>query len=167
MGTYIGIPILIIAALFNATVMPEFRVGGGAPDLVFMVVVCWALLSDVREALVWAAVGGMLQDWFSIAPLGTSALGLVIVVFAADSIFGNISRNNILVPPLVAVVGTLVYHLTVLLVLRITGTPVPTGRGLLYVTVPTLVFNTILIVPVFRVVGVLHRILNPRRDRLG
>ena len=43
MGNYIGIPILILAAILNATVMPELRVGGGAPDLVFLLVVSSAL----------------------------------------------------------------------------------------------------------------------------
>ncbi len=150
MGICVGIPILIAAAILNAAVMPEFRLAGGAPDIVFMVVVSWALLADVREALVWAVIGGVLQDGFSVAPLGTSALGLVIVAFAADSIFGSIQRGNLIVPPLVAVGGTVIYHLVLLVMLQTVGYSFPTARGLLYVTLPTVIYNTILILPVFR-----------------
>lgn len=163
---YLGIPLLLIAAVLNATVMPEFRIGGGAPDLVLIIVVSWALLSDVREAMVWSVVGGVLQDWLSVAPLGTSALGLVIVVFAADAIFGTVSRRNFVVPPLVAAGGTLVYHLIILSVLWLVGINVPVDRGIGYVTLPTMLYNAVLIYPIFRLLGRLHLRINPRRARV-
>lgn len=166
MGSYVGIPILIIAAVLNATVMPEFRIGGGAPDLVLIIVVSWALLADVREAMLWSVVGGVLQDWLSVAPVGTSALGLVVIVFAANATFGRVSRNNVLVPPLVAAAGTVVYHLIVLSVLWAVGVNVPIERGLSYVTIPSLFYNALLIIPVFRLMGQLSLWLHPRRARL-
>jgi rod shape-determining protein MreD len=166
MGNYIGIPILILAAILNATVMPELRVGGGAPDLVFLLVVSWALLADVRGALAWAFVGGVLQDWFSIAPLGTSSLGLVTVAFVADSLFGQVHRSNLLIPPLVAAGGTVIYHLGVLTVLWMTDMRIAPGQGLLYVTLPTLIYNVIFIVPIFRALGVVHHWLHPHRARV-
>lgn len=166
MTRYLGIPLLIVAALLNATVMAELRIGNGGPDLVFMLVVSWALLQDIRDAMYWAVIGGVVQDMFSIAPLGTSALGLVIVAFGADLLFGQISRRNILIPPLVAAVGTVVYHLGMLLALQMTDIDVPFGRSMIYVTLPTLVLNTLLIIPVFRLLGQLQFWLTPRRVRL-
>jgi rod shape-determining protein MreD len=166
MNRYVGIPILALAAILNATVMAEFRIGGGAPDLVFLLVVSWALLADLRDAMLWAVVGGVWQDWLSITPLGASALGLVVVAFIADTVFGEVGRTNLIVPPLVVVSGTLVYHLGIILVLWLDGYTVPLPRGLLYVTVPTVVYNGILILPVFRAVGWFHSLLQPRRVRL-
>ncbi len=166
MAGYIGIPLLMIAAVLNATVMPEFRVGGGSPDLVLIIVVSWALLADVREAMLWSVVGGVLQDWLSVAPLGTSALGLVVIVFVSDMVIGQISRNNVLVPPLVAGAGTVVYHLIVLSVLWAVGINVPLDRGLSYVTIPSLFYNALLIIPIFRLMGRLSLWMHPRRARL-
>jgi hypothetical protein len=48
LSTYLSIPILAAAAILDTAVMPEFRLGGGRPDLVFMLVVSWALLADLR-----------------------------------------------------------------------------------------------------------------------
>ena len=166
MGRYVGIPILTLAAILNATMMSELRIGGGAPDLVFLLVMSWALLADLREGLIWAVFGGVMQDLLSIAPLGTSALGLVLVVFAADTVFGAVGRRNLVAPLLVAVTGTLIYHLGVLLVLSITGTEVPFWEGLTYVTFPSVVYNLVLVLPVFRTVGAFHRALQPRRVQL-
>jgi len=47
MANYIGIPILLLAAVINATIMPELRLGNGTADLVFLLVMSWALLADV------------------------------------------------------------------------------------------------------------------------
>jgi rod shape-determining protein MreD len=166
MSNYIGIPILLVAALLNSTLMSEFRIGGGAPDLVFMLVVSWALLGDVEEALTWAVIGGVMQDLLSVAPLGTSSLGLVIVAFGADTIFGQIQRSNFIVPPVTAIGGTFVYHLTTVIILGVIGVSIPLGRGLTYVTLPTLFYNALLIIPVFRATGILYRWLHPHRVRI-
>jgi rod shape-determining protein MreD len=166
MGRYIGIPLLILAAILDVTVMAKLRVGGGSPDLVFLLVVSWALLSTMQEALLWAMVGGVVKDVLSVAPLGTSALGLVIVVFMADSLFGTVRRNNLVIPPVVAAAGTVVYHLAILAVLQIVGYGLSLGEGLSYVTLPTVIYNTILILPVFRMAGLIHQWLTPRRVRL-
>lgn len=166
MARYIGIPILLLAAVLNATVMAELRIGGGAPDLVFLIVVSWALLAGVQDALLWAIIGGVMQDWFSIAPLGASALGLVIVTFIADSLFGQVQRGNVIIPPLVAAAGTVVYHLGIIASLRTVDVTVPLGDGLLYVTLPTMLFNGLVMLPVFRLIGLIHVWLTPRRVRL-
>lgn len=166
MARYIGIPILLLAAVLNATVMAQLRVWQGAPDLVFLLVVSWALLSDYRDALLWAVIGGVLLDLFSIAPLGTSALGLVVIVFASTSLFGQITRHNLVVPPLVVAAGTPIYHLAALGVLWMVDRQVPLGRALLYATLPTTIYNLIFILPVFRLVGLIHTWLTPRRVRL-
>ena len=166
MGRYVGIPLVIVAALLNATVMVEFRIGNGAPDLVLLLVVSWALLTDGREAMFWAVVGGVMQDMFSVAPLGTSSLGLVIVAFTADFAFGNISRGNLLIPPLVALGGTVVCHIGLLAVLSAVGYAVPFGIAITNVTIPAMIYNAILIIPVFRLTGLLHLWLTPRRVSL-
>jgi rod shape-determining protein MreD len=166
MGRYIGIPLLMIAALLNATVMVELRIGNGAPNLVLLLVIAWALLADVREAMFWAVIGGVMQDLFSVAPLGASSLGLVIVAFAADFAFGNINRRNLLIPPLVALAGTVVYQIGLMAVLRLVGYAVPFGIAITNVMIPAMIYNTILIIPVFRLIGLLHLWLTPRRVRL-
>lgn len=167
MSYFFSIPILALAAVLNATVMAELRLGGGAPDLVFLLVVCWALLSDLQGALVWAAVGGVMQDLLSVAPLGASSLGLVFVVFAVDSLFAPDDRVSLVVPPVVAVAGTVLYHVVLLLVLRVFGEiAVPVGQGLFYVTLPTMIYNTLLILPALRVMSVIYRGLQPQRPRV-
>jgi len=166
MTRYIGLPIVLVAAILDASVMPELRIGGGAPDLLFLVVVSWAMLADARDAMLWAVFGGAIQDILSFTPLGASALGLVVVAFAADALLGDVRRTNLLLPPLAMGVGTVVYHLGLIIVLRLDGHTVPLNVGLLNVTLPTAIYHMLLSVPVFRLVGLAHDWLTPRRVRL-
>ncbi len=166
MGRYVGIPLLFLAALLNATLMAELRLGGGAPDLVFLIVVTWAMLAEPRDAYLWAIVGGVAQDWFSMAPLGASSLALLIVAFVVDALFGRVPRGNLLLPPLVAAGGTVLYHLLMIAVLRMQSIVIPVGHGLTYVTLPTVILHALLALPVYRLTGVVHYWLTPRRVRL-
>lgn len=167
MANFVGIPILLVAAVVNATIMPELRLGNGTADLVLLMVLSWALLADVRDAMLWAVIGGVLQDLLSIAPPGTSALGLVVVAFAADALFGNVSRGNLLAPLLVAAAGTGVYQMITLFLLRMLGlSAVGIGQGLVYVTLPATILNVLLILPVYRLMGAVHRRAFPVRARI-
>lgn len=160
---YIGLPIVLVAAILDASVMSELRIGGGAPDLVFLVVVSWALLADARDAMLWAVFGGAIQDALSLTPVGASALGLVVVAFIADALLGDVRRTNLLFPPLVMGAGTVLYHLGLLIALRLDGHIVPLGEGLLAVTLPTAIYHVLLSLLVFRLVGLAHDWLTPRR----
>ncbi|MDN4552600.1 rod shape-determining protein MreD, partial [Salmonella enterica] len=73
MGRYLSIPILLIAAILQSTVVPQFRLGGGGPDLIMMAVLSWILLSNAEEGAFWAVVGGIIQDLISGLPTGTTA----------------------------------------------------------------------------------------------
>jgi rod shape-determining protein MreD len=166
MARYVGIPILLLAAVFNATMMAELRVWQGAPDLVFLLVVSWALLAGPRDALVWAVIGSVFQDALSLVPLGTSALGMVLVIILIDFTAGQVSRRNFVVPLLVVLAGTPIYHLAIWGVLWMLDQSVPFGSAVIYVTIPTLVYHLIFILPVFRAIGLIHRWLTPRRVAL-
>lgn len=167
MANYVGIPVLLVAAVINATIMPELRLGHGAADLVFLMVISWALLGDVRDAMLWAVIGGMAQDLLSVAPLGTSSLGLVIVAFAAGTVLGGAPRRLIVVPLLAAALGTPVYQMITLVMLRMLGlSAVGLGQGLGYVALPAAILNVLLMLPVYRLMAALHRRAFQARARI-
>ncbi|MCC7450317.1 MAG: rod shape-determining protein MreD [Anaerolineae bacterium] len=166
MTRYISLPILIIAAILQSTVIPEIRIGGGGPDLIVMLVIAWALLAGVEEGTVWALIGGVVQDLLNGTPTGTSALALVVLVFVITLAIRPVNRKNLIVPPLVAAVGTVLYHVMLMALLTVVGRPVSISYTLPYVTLPTVLFNTVLMLPVFRVMGAIYESSRPRRVTL-
>jgi len=165
-GRYLSLPILVVAAILQSTVVPAIRIGGGGPDLILMAVLSWMLLADTQEGIVWAMVGGIVQDLISGIPTGTSALALVVVAFGVNLTLGSVARNNLILPPVVAVLGTVVYHLILIVLLSILGRNVAILYVLVYVTLPTMAYNFVLMLPVFRLLGIAFGASRPRRVTL-
>lgn len=166
MGRYISLPILFIAAILQSTIVPEIRIGEGGPDLILMLVLSWMMLADMQEGIVWAMVGGILQDLVNGLPTGTSALALVVVAFLVNLVLGPVARNNFVIPPVVIAVGTVLYHVLLIGLFAILGRPVPISYTLIHVTLPTVVFNVVLILPVYRLMGAVYGASRPRRVTL-
>ncbi len=149
MGSTLSLPILALAAILQASIVPQFSILGGRPDLVFLLVVSWALNAPLGEGLVWAFIGGVLQDLMSAAPTGTSVIGLVLIVFALDVLRQQVYRVGLITLMWVALVGTMVQQIVVMIVLSLSGFGIPFVNNFSYVVLPTVFYNFVLIFPVY------------------
>ena len=158
MGAFLSIPILAIVVALQVTVVPQFGILGGRPDLVFLFTIAWALNSSLDEGVIWAFAGGILKDLLSATPTGTSVVGLVILVFAIQFIRQQIYRVSIISLVWITLLGSLFYQLTILLIMLLTGFQpaflnrlgiAPLASDLTYVILPTIVYNLVLIFPVY------------------
>lgn len=154
---------MLIAAVLQASLVPEIRIGEAGPDLVLLLVLSWTLLGGFEEGVYWAIAGGIMLDLLDGTPTGLTAMALVLVSFAASLIFGKVGRNNFIFPPLVIIAGTFVYHGILIVLLRITGSAVPIVYSVTQVTLPSALYNLILILPLFRILGRIYEFSRPRR----
>ena len=118
MGSSLSLPILALAAVLQASIIPQFSILGGRPDLVFLLVISWALNAPLEQGIIWAFVGGILQDLMSAAPTGTSVVGMVLIVFILDIFRQQVYRVGVLTILWVTLVGTVVQQILVIVVLR-------------------------------------------------
>lgn len=153
MGGYLSIPVLALAVVIQATVLPELRIAGGAPDLLLLLVLGYSLLQGFERGVVWAIVGGLLHDLVSAVPEGVTSLALVATIGAVALIIGRNTPRNLVIPPLLAAGATALYHVVVLVTLLLVGRPLPIPALLMYVTVPTAVYNLVLMVPVYHLLA--------------
>ncbi len=160
---YLGVVVLAIVVIVQATVIPEIRIAGGMPDLLLLPVLAVTLLSGLNFGLVWAIIGGLLQDLISAVPLGTTSLGLVCAVVAVHLIFDQQGPRSLLIPSVAAVAGTLILHGVTLLVLALTGRSQMPGQFLVYVTLPSMIYNAVVMLPVYRLSGLFYRSERSRR----
>jgi rod shape-determining protein MreD len=158
MGSFISVPILALAAALQASVVPQFSIFGGRPDLVFLLTIAWALNSSLEEGVIWAFAGGILKDLLSAAPTGTSVVGLVILVFGVHFVRQQIYRVSFISLVWITLLGSLFQQIVVLIILFLTGfQPAflssqgldPITTDLTYVIFPTMVYNLALMFPVY------------------
>ena len=121
MGAYLSVSILAIVAALQVTVVPQFGILGGRPDLVFLFTIAWALNSSLEEGVIWAFAGGIIKDLLSATPTGTSVVGLVILVFAIHFIRQQIYRVSIISLVWITLLGSLFYQLISLIIMLLTG----------------------------------------------
>lgn len=163
MNLIVGLPLMLLGVMLQGSVLAHLRFRGGQPDLVLLVVVAWSLLKRGAEGMVWAFTGGLLLDLFSGAPPGVSSVGLVMAAYVAGLGPGRVTRKNVLLPLVMAVVGTAIFHgVTLLLLVALDLQPATWREILSYVTLPSAALNLALALPVFQLVGLLHTRLYPR-----
>ncbi len=158
----LSLPILILAAAIQSSFIPQIRILGGSPDLVLLTVLCWSIDSELDEALTWAFVGGIVQDLMSAAPLGTSALGLVLIVFMVWRLSQGVFRVGPLLLTALVVAGTVIHQTVFALVLAVVGLPGNFLNLFSYVIVPSAVYNLAVVAFVYLIVRQLQKRLRPK-----
>lgn len=149
MGNFLSLPLLALAAVIQASVIPHIRVLGGGPDLVFLMVLAWSIYAPLEQGVVWAFTGGLLQDLLSAAPLGMSVVGLVLVVFMVYAVQRQVYSVSLPLLALLLLAAAVVQQAALLLLLPLTGLRLDVVRDLNYVVFPTLVYNLVVFWPVY------------------
>lgn len=149
MGNYLSIVILALAAAFQASIGPQIRLLGGEPDVVFLVVLSWSVNARLEEAVLWAFVGGIMQNLLSAAPLGASSMGMILVIFAVDAIRQQVYRIGLPLLILFVLVGSFVQQVVLMVILALTGFEIRWLDNLGYVVLPTIAYNLVFIGPIY------------------
>jgi rod shape-determining protein MreD len=149
MSNWLSLPILAIAAMLQATFMPQIRVFGGAPDLVFLCVLAWSVNAPLETAVAWSFAGGIIKDILSASPTGASTLGMLVLVFGITLIQRQIYHISLAVIAGLVLVGTLIQQVTLMLVLIASGFTINPFENFTYVILPTMAYNLLFIWPIY------------------
>ncbi len=162
-----GLPILIVVAVLQSTVLYHVRFIGGSFDTMLIIVLAWSLAQRGNDGLIWAFVGGLIADSLSAGPPGAITLSLVGVIAVISVTEGRFYKANWPVAMISSVLGTLIYHLIYLLVLAISGYPVNLIDTIAVVTFPSAILNFLLMLPTYQTARVVARLAAPPKVELG
>jgi rod shape-determining protein MreD len=158
----LSLPIMLLAAAIQASFVPQIRLLGGGPDLIFLLVLAWSINADLDSSVVWAFVGGIMIDLLSAAPTGSSVMGLLFLVFATSGIGGQVYQIGFTILVGLVMIGTLVQQVTFMMVISLAGFRVSWLEDFSYIIAPTMLYNLVLIWPVYWFVRRLQRRLDRR-----
>lgn len=160
----LSVPLMALLLLVQASVLPRVPILGFTPHLLLLVVISWTLLRGLETACVWAFVAGLFLDMFSIAPMGSTALIFMAVVFVVVGIQKSLPENRFFVPLLAGAAGTFVYLLLDFLLLRLLGFALPWAAA--SALAPLILLHGLLILPVFWISYKLEQMNRPRRVQI-
>lgn len=116
---YLGIPIMLVLVILQASVLPNFTILGVVPQLMFVATIAWSLLRGLREGLVWALIAGLFADIFSAGPIGVTSLALMAAVAAVVFIQRSFPESRLFMPIVLTAAATILFWFFYLLLLRI------------------------------------------------
>jgi rod shape-determining protein MreD len=157
---YLAFPVMLALAVLQTAVLPRFPILGMVPQIALLVALAWGLLRGINEGIVWAFVGGLCLDLFSVAPIGTTALAFMLAITAVTWIENAFPTSRFFLPVVMAALATLIYLFIYLLLLRLLGHPInlQTAAELS----PTALLHSALILPVYWIMYLLDQLFRPR-----
>lgn len=157
---YVAIPVMLALSLLQTAVFPHFTFLRLAPQLPLLVALAWGLRRGLDEGMMWAFVGGICMDLFSIAPVGLTALGYMAAVTAVLWLQQALPPGHIIMPALLAALATTIYLIVTLLFLRLFGQIA--SFQIITNLWPLILLNAVAILPIYWLLYGLERMLRPR-----
>jgi rod shape-determining protein MreD len=128
---------------------------------VLLLTLSWTLAGEWQGGALWGLMGGLCLDLLSGGPLGANALGLVLVAYLASLSEGRFWRSHVLLPLATVVFATVIYHLVYLAALAASRHSVDWLAALSQVTLPSVLVNTLAMLPVYHLLRWLHNVVYP------
>jgi rod shape-determining protein MreD len=149
MATLMSFPVLLLALMLQTAVLSRLNLLYGSADLLLLVLAAWALQERVENAWHWAVVAGALFAFVSGLPWFVPPAGYLLVVAAGRLLQRRVWQAPLLAMFAVSFTGTLLMHLLSLFSLRLLGDPLPVGDSLSLITLPSILLNLLLAIPVY------------------
>lgn len=161
MSLAISIPLLTAVVVLQSTILSRVTLLRGSSDLLLLVLIAWALHRRADTAWHWTIVGGLIASLSSALPFGG-----VMIAYLMTTGFTVMLRQHVWQTPILAMfiatfAGTLITHSVSLAVLQLSGTPLPWREAINLVSLPSLLLNLLLAIPVYTLITDLANWLYP------
>jgi rod shape-determining protein MreD len=144
--------VVFLAALLQAVLVSALVLGGGAPDVLLLVVISVGLLRGSVPGAVAGFLGGLVIDLLTLDTLGLSSLVLTLAGFWAGR-YGETTARGRRLPVLLAAGAVTILAAFFAAGLRyLLGEQVVVQQALVSSLVPTVLLNLLLALPVFALV---------------
>lgn len=151
MRNLVAIPFLLLAVVLQSAVVSRVTLLSGAADLTLVMLAAWAMQEQVETAWHWAIAAGLLVGFISGMPWFVPITGYLVIVLLAQLLQRRVWQAPLLAMFLITFIGTLVTNISSMITLRLLGVPLPTADTLGLITLPSVLLNLLLAIPVYAV----------------
>jgi hypothetical protein len=149
MRNIVAIPLLGLAVIAQSAIMGQLSLLAGYADLLLVILAAWALQEGVTTAFQWAFLASVMISIVSHMPWIIYLIGYFGVVFLALLLQRRVWQVPLLAMISVTFLGTLFMHMLSYLYLRFSGTPLSFADAMGLVTLPSVLLNMLIAVPLF------------------
>ena len=161
MRNLIALPVIILAVILQTSIVSRIYLLSGIADLPLVMLAAWALQEEVETAWHWAIAAGLLVGFVSALPLLAPVIGYFAVVGLAQIFKGRVWQAPLLAMFSVTFLGSVVASVLSFAVLGLYGVTLPVGDVLGVLTLPSVLLNMLLAIPVYAIMRDLARWVYP------
>jgi cell shape-determining protein MreD len=151
MATLMAFPVLVLALMLQTAVISRINLLYGSADLILVILAAWALQERVTTSWQWAVVAGVLFAFVSGLPWFVPLAGYLLIVGVARLLQRRVWQAPLLAMFTVSLIGTLMLHILSISSLRLLGNPLPVGDSFSLITLPSILLNLLLAIPIYAV----------------
>jgi rod shape-determining protein MreD len=148
MRNLIAFPLMGLAVILQSSVVGQVRLLSGYADLPLVLLAAWSLQDRVDSAWHWGAITCLFAGFISKMPFPIIIIGYLGVLFMARVLQQRVWQAPLLAMFSVVFIGTLFIHTLSFTVLRFLGTPFSFSEVASLITLPSLLLNMLLSIPV-------------------
>jgi hypothetical protein len=161
MATLISIPILGLLLILQTAIISRITLINGTADLVLLAIIAWSLRKRVQTAWQWSVVGILLVVLVSEVPFYVPLIGYLAAVGISLLLRQRVWQVPILAMFIATFVSTLLIHTLTVTALRVSGVPILLIESLNSITLPSVILNLILAIPMYALMGELANLIYP------
>jgi rod shape-determining protein MreD len=155
--------LVLLAAAVQTSALTTFGILGVHVNLLLVLLLSWAMVRGLDEAMVVVPMGGLALGLMDGLPVGAALLALVPVVLLTEVREARIIEGDFLLAVLLILLSTLAYEAIILVTLRVSGETVQWWGTLTRVIVPAAIVNALLVPPVYGLLWLASRDLRSAR----
>jgi len=163
MAVLVAFPILGGLLMLQTAIVSRAPLLQGTPDLVMLAILAWTSRPRVRTFWQWTALGGLMVSYVSALPFGVPLISYVLTAALTVVMRRRVWKTSVLVMLAATFVGTLISHVLSFVALAISGTLLPVLDVLNRITLPSLLLNLILAIPIYALLGDLANWFYPEK----
>ena len=161
MRNLIALPVILLGVMLQSAVISRVYLLSGIADLPLVMLAAWALQEEVDSAWHWAAATGLLVGFVSGISWIVPFVGYLIVVALAQVFQRRVWQAPLLAMFSITFLGTILVSALSFGALRFTDVPLPLSDVLGLLTLPSVLLNMLLAIPVYAVMRDLARWVYP------
>jgi len=161
MRNLIAVPVIILAVILQSAIVSRVTFLAGIADLPLVMLAAWALQDEVETAWHWAIATGILVGFVSGISWIVPLLSYLFVIVLAQVLQRRIWQAPLLAMFSITFLGTIGLSAFSLAVLQLSGIALPIADVLGLLTLPSILLNMLLAIPVFAVMRDLARWVYP------
>jgi cell shape-determining protein MreD len=148
LATILAFPVLVILIILQTTIVSRLPLLLGTADLVLLALAAWALQERVKNAWIWAMIGGLIVSFISAVPFLVPLISYVSVTAIARVLQKHVWQTPLLAMFVTTILGTMIDQGLTILSLKVLQTPIDIWQAINQVLLPSLLLNLVLALPI-------------------